>query len=601
MPGNDWTVRLLNNRLAVSAVEPLRLQLPPQLPEHVRTALQFELDDSSITAGMVIDGNVATYPPVEPLSEGKHRLRLVYAPVRGRWRELGIWQLNVAADAHTAQQTGSASKRATTPFGAFAELELEVADDELGDNDRENSPEQFLATLRAGDMQASVGPQKLAYNSLIHKDLDRRGAVAEWDLGEKIQIRGFGVSSQADSGYKRLVGTDNARYQLNGVLVEQQLPSYGDNQFSMVSGWVTGTARSNGSERHGGSAWSVAGNASMLSSQLRLHAEYAGSEFEWQKSDDNDNTDAGEAYALSMEYHAAESSPHKWHVGTEYSEVAPWFGSLGNPTLSTDRINLKTYGGVTFGEWQFDVAVDRRRNNLEEDPSRPVIVTDRLQMATIWSPSEPPFLEVLGNPSYKVATEFGKSRHIATSDSTTTKEPLQRSIDLSLQSEFAHDAWLWGMRAKGGRAPGKIDAATSEGIRTLGFDVYGDIAAGLPMSIKPAVSWLRKRDASTGTTADKWRAGITSSPISLRHDLHANFDIAYQSRARSDDVDNDSITDVGANLVWTLQSPSSTRRGLALAFSGSVLHGNPAVSSTEEEPGYSFMVSLSTDNPLGGW
>ncbi len=599
----DWTVRLLNNTHSVSAAEPIRLELPQSLPTPVRAALHFELDDVSITDAIVFDAGVATYRPIQPLAEGSHRLRLVYAPDRGRWRELGVWQFAVKQDSDTGgDATAVTSKRAVTPFGAFAELELEVADDEVKESDREDSPEKFLATLRAGQMQARVGPQKLAYNSLIHKDLDRPGAVAEWDLGEQIQIRGFGVSSQADSGYKRLVGTDDARYQLNGVLVEQQLPSYGDNQFSMVSGWVSGTARSKGSEQHGGSAWSVAGNASMLSNQLRLHAEYAGSEFEWDRSAaDTKEVDAGQAYAMSMEYHAAEDAPHKWHVGTQYSEVTPWFGSLGNPTLSTDRINLRTYGGITVDEWQFDAAVDRRRNNLEEDPSRPVIITDKLQLATIWSPTEAPFFDVLGKPSYKVASEFGKSHYVATSDNSAAQDPLQRSIDLSLQSEFAHDEWLWGMRAKGGRAPGKIDAATSAGIRTMGFDVYGDISAGLPLSVKPALSWQRKRDAATGTTADKWRAGISSSAITLRHDLQANFDVAYQSRSRSDDVDNDSVADVGANLVWTLQQPSSTRRGLALAFSGNVLHGNPAVRGSEDEPGYSFMVSLSTDNPLGSW
>ncbi len=376
----DWTVRLLNNTHSVSAAEPIRLELPQSLPTPVRAALHFELDDVSITDAIVFDAGVATYRPIQPLAEGSHRLRLVYAPDRGRWRELGVWQFAVKQDSDTGgDATAVASKRAVTPFGAFAELELEVADDEVKESDREDSPEKFLATLRAGQMQARVGPQKLAYNSLIHKDLDRPGAVAEWDLGEQIQIRGFGVSSQADSGYKRLVGTDDARYQLNGVLVEQQLPSYGDNQFSMVSGWVSGTARSKGSEQHGGSAWSVAGNASMLSNQLRLHAEYAGSEFEWDRSAaDTKEVDAGQAYAMSMEYHATEDAPHKWHVGTQYSEVTPWFGSLGNPTLSTDRINLRTYGGITVDEWQFDAAIDRRRNNLEEDPAAgDDLVTDR--------------------------------------------------------------------------------------------------------------------------------------------------------------------------------------------------------------------------------
>lgn len=56
---------------------------------------------------------------------------------------------------------------------------------------------------------------------------------------------------------------------------------------------------------------------------------------------------------------------------------------------------------------------------------------------------------------------------------------------------------------------------------------------------------------------------------------------------------------VGGRLVWTIERPTPTRSGLALALS-SDLRAQPASASCEDD-GYRRMLTLPTRHPLAGW
>jgi hypothetical protein len=567
-PSRDaWTIRLLNDAAALSALEPLRLRLSRDTPQQRHAALLFQLDDVDITDRVTLTGEIASYLPARPLEPGTHVLRLVHAPPLGRWRELGVWRLTIPAA-----------------------------------GDRDAAAKDLLATLRAGPVQARVGPQRLSYDSLIHQDIDRRGAVAAWDLRRQVRIRGFGVQSRADSGYKRLLGSDAADYQLNGILLEHGLEANDGNQVDVAVGWVSGNARVGDADARGGSAWSVAGRAAMMSDRLHLQAEYAGSRFDWDTpsaAEQRLRDAAGDAYQVGVEYRAAESSPIAWRVGSEFSEVDPWFGSLGNPTVHADRRHLRAYGGATFGEWQLDLALDRRRDNLRQDPSRPIGIADDLQLATVWSPPTPNAIEAIGRPSYRLSAGLGRDRQLATSDATLDRRSPRPAIDLALQGEFAHSDWLWGVRAKGGFAPGPIDAPHDAAVRLFALDLYGDFSGGSAPPVKPSLSWQRRRDVVAETVDDRWRAGLSLPAIDWRHDLQGSLDLALEHRDHPDRANDGIAADVRADLVWTLRRPASNRNGLALAVSGSLVTTQPE--STGDDAGYALMVSLSTGDPLGAW
>jgi hypothetical protein len=154
------------------------------------------------------------------------------------------------------------------------------------------------------------------------------------------------------------------------------------------------------------------------------------------------------------------------------------------------------------------------------------------------------------------------------------------------------------MRAKAGVAPGTIGEVASPAIQALAFEMYGDLGEGWMVPVKPTLSWQRRHDAASDTADERWRARLASPSLDLRHDLRGGFDMAFEHRDRPDMEDDALTTDLGARLVWTLQRPSSNRRGLALAVAGS-LAGNGTASEGESD--YRLMVSLSTDESLASW
>lgn len=606
--GERWHARLLDDGTDRTAQQPLRLAITGRPTAGLPTdPLRFWLDGRDVTTAVAVaEDGVASYTPAAPLSPGTHELRLTGADAGNDGREIGRWTVTIADPAEGPQP--DSPPRSSALLAAFAELEIpDVGPDPETERERgeETLQDSLLATLQAESAPVPVERQTLSYNSLIHKQVDRGAAVAGWDLGARTQVRGFGVQSQADKGFKRLVGRDKADYQFNGVVIEQSMPLKGGDEFQLTSGWVAGSARTHESRAHGGSAWSIAADTTLLSRQLHLRTEYAGSQFEWATAD-GDRTlrrdEAGSALSAGIEYRAPSTASTAWHIGSEYSEVAPWFGSLANPTLAADRVTLRTYGGLSVEAWAFDVALDRRRNNLDADPSRPVVTNDKLQLTTTWTPDDAGIAQLLGNPSYKLTTEFGNRRELVISGDAAGNVSDQHSVNLALQSDFRHEVWRWGVRAKGGLSPTAVDATLGQGSRVIGLDLFGDFTRSTAvLPIKPSLSWQQRRDVVTGTRAARWRAAVASSAFEIDEGLHANFDLSYQLRRRSDGVDEADSTNLGANLVWTLQRPSAQRRGLALALSGSLLNGPQATTTADTKPGYSLMVSITTENPLGSW
>lgn len=512
--------------------------------------------------------------------------------------------LVLLSSATTAASTAP-PRPVAVPSGPVGPLELEIAvagtPDTVGRIPHATSG-QVSATLRAGTLQARLGPQKLAWDSLIHRDLKRRGAVAAWDLGGGGRFRGFGLEGRAAPGFQRLVGADRVDCDLNGLLIEQPVLTTPHGGVDLAFGWISGVARADRAGVRDGDAWSVAADADLLARSLRVQAEYAVSNFDWATASDGQPPPPGgaEAYRLELEWRAADAATVDWRLGTELSEVGHRFGSLGNPALGADSRQWRTHGGLGVGAWQVDLDLRRRHDNPAREPLRPAVVRDKLQLATAWSPGEAGALDAIGIPSYKLTATIGRKRTFASGAVPGGGAPAQASYAVALQGEFAQSHGLWGLRAKSGLAPGAIDAGAGAGVRSVGFDLYGDVALGAAVPLKPALTWKRRRDAVTGTRMDTWRARVGSSPVDLQADLRAAFDVAVEHRDRPGASAPALGADFGTDVVYTLQRPSSQRRGWALVLKGSLVTGS-SPGSADRAPGLGLMVSLTTDHPLGGW
>ena len=442
-----------------------------------------------------------------------------------------------------------------------------------------------------------LGPQRLAYDSLIHRKRKHRGAVATWEPGDDTRVRGFGVGTNTVREDPKWAGQAGDGYRLSGLLVEHTFRAPQKNAVKLRLGWVSGQESIDKKQVRRSAGWSVAGDADLLSDRLRLSAEYAASRVQSRASPVADQ-DADDAYRLGFELRAPAAAPLDWHLGSEFHEVDPGFSSLGNPSLPQDRAQFRTYGGASLGDWQLELDVLRYRQNLDRDPSRPVIVRDRVKAETTWSPMQPALSQIAGNPRYRLAAEIGRKRTTREGGGTNDGSERHRSLRLSLGSEFSRPELRWGMRAKAGMSPGKIGEVESPAVRALEVEMYADLGDGWGVPMKPALSWQRRRDAASDGADERWRAELTSPPIELRHDLRGAFDMTFEHRDRSDIDPAAPIMDLGAQLVWTLQRASPGRRGLTLAVAGGLAsHG----ALSDDEDRYTLMVSLSTEDMLASW
>jgi len=525
---------------------PLRLALPSDLPDHARNRLRYEVDGNPVTDNVTPPNDEAGQPALQVTST-------------------------------TVTDADRSTLPAAGPPGPL--------------------PAKIVATLQTGSLLARVGPQALSYDSLIHKDRTDKGAVLALELGTRTLVKGFGVQSGERRGYQRLLGSDRASYAFNGLVAEHKLPAPEGGDVNLVAAWLSGAAHAAGTAeetgQHAGEAWSVSADTALLERRMKLHFEYAGSSLDWQHSG---KTETGRAYSFGTEFHSAKSSPITWYLGTEIDKVAPRFGSLANPSLGDDWRRLRTYGALSTDEWKFDLSLDRRLSNLEDNAVTPTVQNQKGQFTAAWAPSQATGGLFPGRQSYKLIADYGQSERIAEAPPTEPEQHREKAVSVMLQTEVTHADWLWGVRAKGGEKPGKMDADDSSGVRTLALDFYGDIAA---KRLRPTVSWRRLRDQATGTTEEHWRAGLNSSAITLRDDLKADVKLTYQQRFRSDGGKGDSGFSFGANLAWRLRRAAEGRRGLMLAFSGGYLDDRGGLTGPAGSGGYRFMLSLSTDTSNG--
>lgn len=595
---NDWIVRLANSNSGKAAVEAPRFRLPKDMPPSVRAALIYELDGIDVTKSVTITPDDNVVLSQEALAPGVHRLRLIHAPSGGRWRELGVWSFSILDSQKDQAPLGVKQPNAvSTHIGRGFELALNFSQPAPGSAgpigkaqsaqphtmlghgqyDQE-AAKDITAIMRSGPLAVQLGKQKLLYRSLIHKDQKHDGTAANWTPGEATRLLGFSVHTPSQA-------------KLHGVVVEHQWPSLEQDQLRLSGGWLSAASRATDVKHTDGSAWSLAGDASLLARRLSLRLELADSHSE-ESTADLGGQDEGPTYRWQSELRSSEQADLAWLLGVEQTRVAGSFFRLANPSLATDRLTLRSYGNLTSDAWRFDWSIERWRNNLVKDEQIPTKQTQKTRFATTWAPEDVFGLGLLGKPSYKFSADHRRVRELATPTVADRDLSVSHAFDLNLRTEFAHDRWLWGFNTEHGRSRDLADAAT----RSLALDLYGDFTALGQLSAKPSLAWRRNYGPTSNVSDEKWSAKLTSSSVALRNDLKADFTMEHMRWRPPDDARKTNETSLGGHIVWTLRRPKVDRSGLSLTLTGSYNGGNAFLRPTSDLDNYGLMLSLSSEH-----
>lgn len=448
----------------------------------------------------------------------------------------------------------------------------------------------------------------LQYHSLIHQQREQRTAIAAWGLDSATQVKGFFAEPKRSEDSEAYDHSVKEYYHVQGVVAQHDLKLANSDRISVIGGWVSGNARTGSidvtNSRRVGSAWSLATNASLLSDQVGVTLEYAGSDSgtlsrSAETASLQSSAARGQAYKAGVEFHTATATFDRLVVGTQYSWIDPQFTSISNPGVVADRETLRTYAGVGLGSLGFDIAVRQERNNLADARDTTTSFKQRAEVATTWKPRDLPLPAWFANPSFKLTANVGEQRYETVADALDTDVDIAQTANLKFESAFQADQVQWGLNAMTGEAPGALDASVAKGIATTQVDLYGDFSVVRGFPAKPVFSWQRLEDRATGSIDEKWRAELRSDSFELRDRLSAELGIGMVQRARTDTDEHDSAFRFGGNLTWTLRPASSVRSGVNVSLSGTYLGGRSEWIAADGEDDFRVMLSLSTTSPLG--
>jgi hypothetical protein len=500
----------------------------------------------------------------------------------------------------------AADRKHTPGLGAETEITgpaaaLASASQDAAPAEEQPTAEDGTASRGHGATKAQFGTQKLAYQSLIHSDQDRSGAVAAWQPLSQTDVRGFVFHPEIAAETQRPAPGADEDQQLLGIVVEHSIARSAIGTWTLTGGWVSASELPDPArpdpQTVATSAWSLGTNATTLMERLRLSFEYAGSEPDRDRPSATGGTQA-QAYRVGAELHPGPSSGKGWHAGSEYSWVGQRFDSVANSELKPDRQRLRGYGGLDIGDLRLQLSVRRDRNNVALDPAKPTRQADRFQATTTWQPANPGPLKVLGAPRVRLDAVLGHDQIEAVH---APGPRMERSEKLQLGADFKTAGGRWGAKATHDQAPGKIDATTSAGIRGFGLELHHQQTAHPFLPVRKDLQWERREDLATATVEERWQARLRSAKVSLHERMNGEFDLRYRERVASPGNGREASVNLAGQLVWTMQAPAATRSGLALALSADYPGGPSQRSPNRSGDGYQVMLTLSTSNPLAGW
>ena len=446
--------------------------------------------------------------------------------------------------------------------------------------------------------QSRFGIQRLAYQSLIHREQDRPGLVAERQLGLQTALRGFLFHPAMKAGPQESAESPAREHPLFGVVAEHELPLGRGDTLKLSGGWMAGSeavdASVDGAVPSSTLAWSLGADATLAEGRLRLALEQAGS-----SRDEGAGGYTGkraEAHRIRADWRVDASDRLRWRAGTEYRWVGPEFESVANGNARADRERLRSESGVDLDDWRFRLSAQRERDNLARDPSRRTEVIDRYQLTTTWGPTELGSGWRLGRPRFTLSAEFGHNQLWLPAESKPGVSPYHR---LRLESEFRTPVARWGLKAARGLTPGAIDSSQCPGIDVAQLEWYRDQRSFRPFPVRTQLEWQQREDRMTGTSQDRWQARLGSRPIAMHERLGADFDLRYRHQVQSNTRDPQTDLHLGGRLVWTVDRPTSARSGLALTLNAD--YRDQPLSSSGDADGYRLLLTLSTHHPFADW
>jgi len=405
--GTDWQPKLSESAAGSfrGPSDEIRLYIPPDLPAAVIEYLYLELDGINVTHMVQLDGDYAVYTPVQPLTWGNHRLRLLEYDADGNATEKGSWILEVrksAAFRETAlkvdaaleisqrvaeknltdppdrtQGSGSLNLQGTLDDGNWrTEVKLPFIYNSL-DEERQFEIGEYLLGWQWLSLGAKVGHHQIDHESLVLSGFNRRGVSATYASTDKtVSVTGFAMHGSKISGFNEGLGVTDEEDRVEGAVVSLYPIKDSNKSLQIAAAYLHGKAPEAGTsvggdeEALGGDAFTTSADLSLLEDRFRLRGEYAHSRYDFDgKGGSGAEEDYG--YALLLSYKPWKKllvlgSNMDWVLGLEYQRLGTFLRSPANPAATADRKKVQFHSDLTWGGLGSKLQFVQETDNVED-------------------------------------------------------------------------------------------------------------------------------------------------------------------------------------------------------------------------------------------
>ncbi len=579
------------------------------IPNKVSSGWVIELDAIDITEMITLENQVATYVPVQPLTAGEHVLSIYEYLADGQIIDHGTWLLEVklpeanddyaitadtqvtvnyrlaeknignpAPDAYQSEAYSqiafSKTKDQWTAEGAFDLYYTSLEANRPSERTIENG--EFYFTIGNPYFKANIGHQTVASGSLVMDGFHRRGISLEGRLPTlNTQVKGFSLSSVNVTGFGNGLGISNSNQRLEGYSVKSSLFADDPDTFSLSATWLSGSGDDAGSLIYNvddfsviankGNARSITAESLLLENRLRLKAEFASSEYDYDPLDsfpaDKDN-----AHDVLVTYSDITESGTSWNIGLNQRQIGTFFRSLANQSLPSDRAVQTVFGGAQWSTIGVQLNIEEQKDNIERFDYLPQITSDLHSLNLNWSPTVETTDNWYGTPNFSAGFSNQRLEQTYTPDDFLFAATDNEVDAYQLSSTFSYPKSSWGVSLINTEF---VDRSFQQNDSdTMSIELFSDFLIGEKFNVSPSIRIDRTEDLVLNISASSVIYSLQSVFVFEPEKLDGSLSVVYSDNESSDLFTDDENMFINFALNWHIRPAGRNSFGVDLVIGG---------------------------------
>lgn len=603
IPTVNADIRLLEpTRLRVSKLSAITLETV-----NYTGPVTILLDGVDISAAVERKDTRLTYRAPEPFQPGPHHLVVIAADVTGPGRS--EWNLVIdgrggiagrrelysqsSLSLSASHVSGDQANGNQTETNASLAVNVGVRDERSDVNFTSNfnysstaaehriTPSGYLLQGKRDQDRVGLGDVSFKGTPLTVPSLARRGAMAEAHWGN-VGLQLVQVNSQSVTGWNTGLGADN---QLQGAALSYV--GSGENgqapriDVVLLSGEILNSSSGNVSSTDAPSSGKIAGiQGSGNYSGVGYTVELGISEYD---ADTTDATSARHDVAGSIQLSKALGGIS---LTGDYQRAGPDYGSIANPGATYDREQYGLSAGTAFDVSALTASLTRSRDNLDNDPLRPVVYNDNIGLTYALTPESWPATSL----GYTAGRVHSNAEPVGTPATDITNQSVSAAFSVSRQQ------WMSNLALNGSTIDDPVNGNTSAQSGTLSLQFQPSQV----WNAAPSFSLVRSEHASV---TQRTQLATVNLNWKISSEIGLTSQVVWAKNSASDNsVDNTQLTPL-LRVSWDItryfkRLLSQQQAGLSLSYRGNRYRDH--LDPTRDQSDESILINIDISAPLEG-